>query len=378
MPDETVLRPDLNLRTTFTPNTGADSDDIPLAESNRVRVHPRTATRHPMSAQESAEFDAADTSVNAIDTLTREERQFAREHAPAMQAALIKGILAKTEPSKFVLADDDDDIERVIAKGIGSLDDSLLQRLAPRAMSLMKDEHKAHRLVGARSLQAMREPMRITRLRPRPDSSAPERPRVVLRPRQEQDNRPVYKRVIAELRAIHCIRITTPRDNPDEIVLGTVLIGAGGNVAAGYAGDMGEFSNGDRYSYGELPLGQFSLASTDSYPKHMYILFKLVETDSEGKEVAAELTKNIGYLASTIVGALATPLVGSAVGLVITTLGAFFQGLVDEDEFPIVGKRLTLDDMYDLGGSVGPAERTGNIGGHGGTYRIGYRWLMGG
>ena len=29
-------------------------------------------------------------------------------------------------------------------------------------------------------------------------------------------------------------------------------------------------------------------------------------------------------------------------------------------------------------GSVGPADRTGNIGGHGGTYRIGYRWLMGG
>ncbi|WP_411279998.1 hypothetical protein [Gemmatimonas sp.] len=265
----------------------------------------------------------------------------------------------------------------MIAKGIGSLDASLMERLAPRAMMLMKDEPKAQRIVGARSLQAMREPMRIKKLIARPSVTPPERSRVVVRPRQDNDDRPVYKRVIAELRAIHAVRITTPRDNPDEIVLGTVLIGAGGNVASGYAGDMGVFENGDRYSYGELPLGQFSLASTDGYPKHMYVLFKLVETDSDGKEVAADLTKNIGFLASTIVGALATPLVGAAVGLVITTLGSFFQGLVDEDEFPIFGKRLTLDDMYDLGGSVGPAERTGNIGGHGGTYRIGYRWLMG-
>ena len=375
MPDEKVLRPDVTLRKPFTPTTESADDDIPLAESNRVRIQPRSAKRQRMTEQEAAQLDAADTSVNAIDTLTREERQFARENAPAMQAMLIKGILAKAEPSKFILSDDDDDIERIIAKGIGSLDHTLIQRLAPRAMSLMKDEQKAQRIVGGRSLQMMREPLRIKR--PRQAVAPPERPRVVVRPRQENDDRPVYRRVIAELRAIHCIRMTTPRDNLDEIVLGTVLIGAGGNVAAGYAGDMGQFDNGDRYDFGELPIGQFSLASTDGYPKHMYILFKLVEADSEGKEVAAELTANIGFLASTIVSALATPLVGAAVGLVITTLGAFFQGIIDEDEFPIVGKRLTLDDMYDLGGSVGPAERTGNIGGHGGTYRIGYRWLMG-
>ncbi|MES2523176.1 MAG: hypothetical protein V4617_10785 [Gemmatimonadota bacterium] len=369
----------------FTPHPMPDGP-IPSADDGVATPRPRAFTRRKLNDEEAKELDSAKTSPDAMDTLTPDERNFAKEAAPIVQAALVKSILARAEPGKYRMADDDDDIEQIMSRGIARLDTRLVEKLAGRAEMALRDEKRAARLLGSKKIVLLREPAKtkkiVHRVAPNGGSQGngdTDRPRVVVRPRddKEEKERPVYTRVLAELRAIHAVRITEPRDNPDEMILGTVLVGAGGNVTAGYGGDMGEFMNGDRYSFGELPIGQFSLKSTKGYPKHMYVLFKLVEVDSDGKEAAAELTRAIGGIASLIASALATPAVGAAVGTMITAIGGIFENLIDDDEMRIVGKRLTLDDMYDLGGSVGPAERTDDITGHGGKYRIGYRWLMG-
>ncbi|GAB1342675.1 hypothetical protein MASR1M101_18020 [Gemmatimonas sp.] len=97
---------------------------------------------------------------------------------------------------------------------------------------------------------------------------------------------------------------------------------------------LGTFGNGDLFSYGDLPIGQYSLKTTEGYPKHMYVLFKLVETDSDGRETARDLTKAIGGLAQGIVSTFAGAMAGATAGMLVSAIGGFFQGIIDEDEFP--------------------------------------------
>ena len=380
MPDDihTFNRPELRTRLTPRDDDGIPGDDDQPGMASAAH----TVTRRRM-ASDDPEMSEARTSPDIMETLSPEEREDIEENAPAIRAALMKAVIARAEPGRVVVgANDDDDLEPTAMRAVARLDDSLVEQLMPRIAAVTRDDRRAHRLLGIHAARNLREPLRVHRIRPRKILDR----RVVSIARPAHDaprsgsagaNAPTYTRVIAELRAVHCLRITTPRDNPDEMVLGTVLVGASGKVNAGRSVDLGTFSNGDLFNYGELPLGQFSLRSTDGYPKHMYVLFKLVETDADGRETARDLTKAIGGLAQGIATLYAGALVGQTAGMLVSVIGGFFQGLIDEDEFPIVGKRLTLDHMHDLGGSVGPRERTGDIGGHGGKYRIGYRWLMG-
>jgi hypothetical protein len=374
MPEDTsrTVRPDVLTRFTRERELGIpnadDRNDRSIVPSGKLR-------RRKLSADDE-EMSAARTSPDVMDTLSAEERADVEEHAPAIRTALLKAVMARAEPTRFIVADDQDndaDLERSAMRAISVLDDSLVERLVPRVNRLLRDEPNARRMMGANVTRNLREPLRIKRIRPR----------ITLRPPQQQERagasppQTVYTRALVELRAVHCLRITEPRDNPDEMVLGTILVGASGNVKAGRSFDLDTFHSGDLFSYGDLPIGQYSLKTTDGYPKHMYVLFKLVETDADGRETARDLTKAIGGMAQGIVSVFAGAMAGATAGMLVSAIGGFFQGLIDEDEFPIVGKRLTLNHMHDLGGSVGPRERTGDIGGHGGKYRIGFRWLMG-
>lgn len=144
------------------------------------------------------------------------------EHAPAIRTALLKAVMARAEPGRFIVADDrdnDDVVERSAMRAISVLDDSLAERLVPRVNRLLRNQPNARRMMGVNVTRNLREPLRIKRIWPR----------VTLRPPQQQERagaappQTVYTRALVELRAVHCLRITEPRDNPDEMVLGTVL-----------------------------------------------------------------------------------------------------------------------------------------------------------
>ena len=128
---------------------------------------------------------------------------------------------------------------------------------------------------------------------------------------------------------------------------------------------------------GELSLGQYSLKTTAGYPKHLYAIFKLVESDSNDAKVAKQLTDTLSFLASTIIGAMLSPAAGAVVGAVIGAIDNLIANVIDEDELRPYGIRLTLSNQNQFGGPVGPKQRTGTITGHGGKYRIGYRWVLG-
>jgi hypothetical protein len=136
------------------------------------------------------------------------------------------------------------------------------------------------------------------------------------------------------LRAVHCVRETSGGGS-DEIVLGAVLVGASGNtkvVPAQVIGDFDDDGDGAAYvSTGDLPLGQFSLRTTNGYPKTMYCILQLVESDQDDADAAQGLTDALSVIVTIAVSALATPAAGAAAGAVVTAVGALIALFISDD-----------------------------------------------
>jgi hypothetical protein len=323
--------------------------------------------RHRMDPAEARAFDAAPVQRFDLSDLSAVEREQALEGAGAAGALLLKGLLHRADPKAFPVPRDPAAPEAVAARLARELTPRAFERVAPNLERVLREPARLARIVGAR---------RTVNLRAASLDVAPRQlPASVTASATTRGAK--YRRVHLVLRAIHCKQITTPRDNPDEIVLGGVLIGAGGNVVAANSIVCGEFSSGEYADFGEIYLGQYSLRSTSGYPKHMYCIFKLVESDSDDAEVARDLTSTISFLASTILSAVASPLVGATAGAVLQAIGDFVSNLIDEDEFRPYGVRLTLASEDQFGGHDSGRLATGDITGHGGRYRVGYRWLLG-
>ncbi|HEX8692898.1 MAG TPA: hypothetical protein VF746_10790 [Longimicrobium sp.] len=333
----------------------------------------RRITRRKMDAREARELDATPAAGFTLDELPRAEREEGRRLAAAASALMLKGLLHRADPRGFPVAAGAQAPDAVAARLAAELDPAVFARVQPRLERALREPKRLERILGPFAKVDLRRP-----------ELDPEVAKLVVRPRRGPGGADAgdavprgakFTRAHLILRALHCVRETSG-GGADEMILGGVLVGASGNVKAINSIVCGEFDTGDYYDAGELFLGQYSLRTTAGYPKSLYAIFKLVESDSDDREVAQQLTATLSLLASTILSALASPAVGGTVAAVMQAIGGFISDVIDEDEFPPYGIRLTLQSENQFGGPVGPKERTNDIVGHGGKYRIGYRWVL--
>lgn len=184
-----------------------------------------------------------------------------------------------------------------------------------------------------------------------------------------------FKGLLLILRKLHAMDETNPEGGDDDMILGGIRVGASGNVAVIPGFFAGNFDDGDVQNFGALPLGRYSLLSTPGYPKCFYAIFTLVESDSDDQEVADTLTTALNVVAK--VAGTWNAAVGIVVAAIGTLLSVILGGVIDEDWFPPYGIELCLTGPNQWG----PAGKSKNlltpgISGHGGTYRIGYRWQL--
>ena len=332
--------------------------------------------RKNMSAQEIKEFEAAEVEDFSIDSLPLSQRRAAREMAAVANAIVLKGLLNRLDPKTYPvpqLATAPEAKAAALARGLNK---RVFAKLRPNLERAVRQPARIQRHLGPLQSLDLRQvnlhPSLGTLERHLNTKPLPETEDVVVR------SASTYNRLHVVLRALHCLDETNPEGGADEMVLGGLLIGASGNVKAFPAVLCGDFNEGGHVyqNFGEYFLGQLSLNTTNGYPKSFYTIFKLVESDSDDREVAEELTVTLSFLAQVILSAVVTPLVGQSVGAVITAIGSFIENIIDEDEFPPHGIRLTMTNNNHFGGPVSPMLRTDKITGHGGAYRIGYRYIL--
>ncbi|MGL6289782.1 MAG: hypothetical protein ACRC2H_03745 [Silanimonas sp.] len=345
-------------------------------------------TRTPHCPSEDVLAKDMDVAVGeefSLESLTPKERAEAARLTQVASAVILKALLYRIDPATYPVSGDVDD-PVVKAVSTANLSDRALRHIAPRLRAMRQRPDALRTMLGGADLSlddfkrptlasAVPELRDVRRYVPVDPGTEERLPRDRNR-RTEPRNAANYRRAHLILRAIHCVRETQPA-GWDSIILGGVLIGSSGNVKAIKAFDTGDYRTGMYASFGELFLGQYSLRSTDGYPKHLYAIFKLVESDSDDAEVAQELTNVISMLASTIITMVIGPATGAAIGGVLGVIGGLISNLIDEDELRPWGIRFRMDGPNPFGDADGPKQRTGNITGHGGIYRIGYRWVLG-
>jgi hypothetical protein len=340
--------------------------------------------RAPITPEQQAEFNAPVAEAFGLDSLEPRERAEAEALSQRIAAVLIKSLLHRLDPAANPISDPTS-LEGRLAAATLAVPPAAIARMAPGLRALARSPQKLRQAMGGADLKLQDlQPVGLDQrlgLKLKPATL----PRLTIKPRQAAPgtlrgtprSANTFTRCHLLLRAIHCVRETQPAGT-DEIIFGGLRIGSSGNVAVIRSFDAGDFRTGTYASYGELFLGQYSLQTTAGFPKHLYAIFKLVESDSNDAEVARQLTDTLSFLASTIIGAILGPATGVAVGAVLGSIGNLIANIIDEDELRPYGIRLTLNNQNQFGSDgVGPRVHTGDITGHGGRYRIGYRWVLG-
>ena len=348
-------------------------------------------TLKKMSAAEAAAFDALPAEPPARIALSAADRAAVKDAVAVTNALMLNALLHRFDPRAYPVGPDASALEKAAIRQVAGLSPKAFSRLVPGIARVLGDARSRKRYLGSLAdieLNQADVSGRIAKaMQGRVNLAAARIPRGEVLARAAAGapaGGPNWSALHLQVRAIHCVDETNPEIGSDDIVLGGAMIGASGNVASAKSFVAGEFDDGTRISYGLKLFGVFSLNSKKDYPKTYYAVFQLVESDSDDKEVAAGLTKLVSFIASVVVGALATPAVGAIAAGVVDAIGAFIGLFISDDHFPPWSAWVRQDGpmRFKTNGGVtwdgpeSPNLRTEDIVGHGGRYRIGYRWAM--
>ena len=343
-------------------------------------------TKRLLTPAEAREFDATPVVEPFMPSmLPARERAEAVATGSAATALVLKGLLHRADPGTYAAPTRQDTPEAAAIAVARGIDEKTFTRLAPRLKALAANPTRLRRVLGPSGRVDLRKPSLGLKLA-RPIGGVAGLSQVAIgdrddavAPRSAAGAKAAakYSRMDLVLRAVHCVDETNPESGDDDIVLGGVLVGASGNTKVVKARFIGNFDDGDYVGLGELPFGQFSLRTTPGYPKTMYCILQLVESDQDDADAARALTSALQSIATMVVSAAASPAAGAIAGAIVSAIGGLIGVFIDDDHFPPYGIRATLQSENQFGSDGDSGKlRTGNINGHGGSYRIGYRWLL--
>lgn len=314
--------------------------------------------------------DATEIPVFTVNALPAAEREHANRAADAARTLFVKALLHRLSPGEYAVSSDTSSLEAQAVKAVSELDATTFNRLRPRLQSLHADRTVLIGYLGARAAG-------IDLRRPIGDAGTGMMPLIKLgkQPPAAKPPPPKWGRVFLNLRKLHCMDETNPEGGADDMVLGGLLIGPAGGAKAIKSFVAGAFDDGDVQDYGSYPLGSVSLTVSPGYPKNVYCIVMLVESDQDDQGAANALS-HVCNLVAAFATAMGQGVAAAAFAAASGIIGVL-ASLIDDDVFPPYGIELRLGSALEFGGDgVDINRRTGGIQAHGGTYRVGFRWEL--
>ncbi|HKR12825.1 MAG TPA: hypothetical protein VJT15_12265 [Pyrinomonadaceae bacterium] len=298
-----------------------------------------------------------------LSSLSANERKEAEDSAQIIHALAMKALLHRLDPKAFPASGDAGSPEAEVIKLVQTLKSKPLAKLRPLIENRRDQAVEFSRVIKAAGLKL----------------------NGLAQNNQEEDH-PMsgdiqissFNRVNLVVRALHCLDETNPEIGSDDMILAGVLIGASGNTNIAHTIIRGGFDDGERVEFQspQRDFGSFSLTSTPSYPKSFFAIFKLHESDGDDADVAAGLEFMLRlYSQAARAQHQSAPLSIRAFRVANSTQAAL-NLWYSPPAFSPCGIVLNLNSQNQFGGAQSGNLRTGNIRGHGGTYRIGYKWRL--
>lgn len=301
-----------------------------------------------------------------LSSLSARDRKAAEDGAEVIHALVMKGLLHRLDPKAFPV--DAASPEAPVAKEV--------QKIKPKPLA------KLRALIESRRDQAAEFSRVVKSTRGLKLDGIASRDGETGLPASGTVPVGAFSRLNLIVRALHCVDETNPEAfGTDDMILGGMLIGASGNTKVARTIIRSGFDDGDRVEFQspQRDFGSYSLNTTPSFPKSFFAIFKLLESDGDDADVAAGL-EFILRLHSQVAEAQHPPsaLLPSlrAVQVYLSlwlSLTKFYDGGSDFLPFAV---GLTMNSQNHFGGIESGNLRTANINGHGGTYRIGYKWRL--
>lgn len=308
-----------------------------------------------------------------LEALPAADRKEALDMGMTIRAAVIKGLFHRLDGAAFAPESNVKSIEMAAALAIQKLEPAHFERMRPAVVKLRDDAARLGQLTG----MTMQELLKAGAVKgPSLQATGAKGAPAVAQAAMVQSAAaaaPKYKRLDLNLRAVHCVDETNPEIGSDSMVVGAVRVGASGNIGVTAAIPAGDYDDGTRRSFGELPFGTVSLLTTKTWPKTFYWIFQLVESDSDDAEVANALTGFLSVAASAVAGAFGGKEASTIAAAIIDTLKNLIGIFIDDDYFPPYGVAIKLNSENEFGPGGIRDEHTQNISDHGGSYRLGYR-----
>ncbi|MBX7173496.1 MAG: hypothetical protein K1X72_21190 [Pyrinomonadaceae bacterium] len=335
-----------------------------------------------------------------LDMLSSQDRLIAQQIGEMTAALFFKGLLNRSNPKDYPLPTDSSSPEATAAKIAANISSKVFERITPKLKTVLQEPTKLKLALG--SLQTQQIDFRRPSLMPyfdrmsvKPSTRTPSRvlpsltlpsiqpkftstpPLVIVPPLPKVTpipSTPRYNRLDLVMRRLECLDVTDS-GGTDSMILGGVKVEANGGVGTINAFICGDFDNGDVHDFGELPIAQYDLTNTAGYPKTVYAVFQLTESDQNDADAAKELNSALSTIIN-YVASLFIPGVGAVVGAIFSAINVLIDFLIDDDYFPPYGIRLTMNNENPFGSAVSPEQMSGFMDGHDGRYRIHYKWIL--
>jgi hypothetical protein len=342
-------------------------------------------TKTPITADQTKEFDKSPAAEDAMAKFSASEKSEGKEKAQAMAAFLVKALLHRIDPATYPIDDDEKSGERIALKAVERISAATLARAKIKVTAFVADGPKRAKLLGKfkdidfKKKSITPDIKKVSSLKFQPTPRVTNEDNSMLTPRTPLTGvggntsivdpaAPAYNYMDWILEAVYCVDETNPESGNDDIVIGGILVGASGNTKAANTLISCKFNDGSYCNHGSYPFGYVSLNTTNSWPKHFYLILQVVEVDSDEREAAAIIT-DIMNMAGAIAGGTYGALIAALSQAIDIFAGMFF----DDDLFPQVSIPLTLGGPNVFGSDGKSDDWRVTVGAHGGTYRIRFR-----
>lgn len=323
--------------------------------------------------------ESSETPEARVETMSPDVKRRAVAAATVSREILLRALVHRLAPDRFPVSADHASFEVFASRLVSEMGSDTFNRLRPTLERMADSEAERAAVLRTAPTFHLKRPIEnaalasllkldISKLVP-----PTEKPIFKIPPKATP---PKFNRAFLNLRRLQCLDETNPEGGADDMILGGVLIGPSGTATAVKSFVAGEFDDGTVWDYGVIPLGALKLDTTAEYPKNMYCVFHLVESDSDDQEVA-DAVSGVCTIAATFCTAIGQGLAAAAFAAAAGIIDTFASLFIDEDHFPPYGIQMRLDSENEFGpDGVDKNRRTGSIKGHGGTYRVGYRWEL--